>query len=65
VFAVESELRVWASKIDEYRMMAILIAEPKTDSEELDSPTDENTDEALALPWGVGKEPWKRYGLIK
>lgn len=25
MFAVESEMRLWASKIDEYRMMAILL----------------------------------------
>ncbi|KAF5621332.1 Rho guanine nucleotide exchange factor scd1 [Fusarium tjaetaba] len=61
--AFESEMRTWASKIDEYRMMAILMARPKTDSEELDSPIDENT--GRAFPWGVSKEPWKRYGLIK
>ncbi|KAF5563533.1 Rho guanine nucleotide exchange factor scd1 [Fusarium napiforme] len=58
----ESEMRTWASKIDEYRMMAILMA-GQTDSEEQDSPIDENTDRAF--PWGVDKEPWKRYGLIK
>ncbi|KAF5593448.1 Rho guanine nucleotide exchange factor scd1 [Fusarium pseudoanthophilum] len=37
VFAVESEMREWASKIDEYRMMAILMARPKNDAEEMDS----------------------------
>lgn len=65
VFAVESEMRVWASKIEEYRMMAILMAEPKSGSEELNSPMDENKNKPLPEGLTAGKEPWKRYGLIK
>ncbi|EWZ00220.1 hypothetical protein FOYG_00108 [Fusarium oxysporum NRRL 32931] len=65
VFPVESEMRLWASKIDEYRMMAILMVKPKGDPEELDSPIGENTDEPLPKDLVVRMESWKRYGVIK
>lgn len=65
VFPVESEMRVWASKIDEYRMMAILMVKPKGDPEELDSPIGENTDEPLSEDLVVRIESQKRHGVIK
>lgn len=65
VFAVESEMRVWASKIDEYRMMAILMVKPQSNPEKLDLPTEGNTDEPVPEDLMVRIEPWKRYGVIK
>lgn len=66
VFASESDMRIWASKIDEYRMMEILMVKPKSDPEELDSPIEGNTDESVPVPGYLLKmHPWKRYGVLK
>ncbi|EXM13330.1 PH-like domain superfamily [Fusarium oxysporum f. sp. vasinfectum] len=65
VFAVESEMRIWASKIDEYRMMAILMVKPKRDPEEMDLSIEKNTDEPEPEGLTERMEPWKRYGVIK
>ncbi|KAF5639330.1 Rho guanine nucleotide exchange factor scd1 [Fusarium sp. NRRL 52700] len=51
IFAVESEMREWASKMDEYRMMAILMAKANDDSEELDSSIKGNRDEYVPEDW--------------
>ncbi|KAF5985083.1 Rho guanine nucleotide exchange factor scd1 [Fusarium coicis] len=63
--AFESEMRTWASKIDEYRMMAILMARPNLDKEEIDPPMMGNTDESVPKDFTERREPWKRYGVIK
>ncbi|SCO80805.1 uncharacterized protein FRV6_05018 [Fusarium oxysporum] len=65
VFAVESEMRIWASKIDEYRMMAILMVKPKHGPEEMDLSIEKNTDEPEPEGLTERMEPWKRYGVIK
>ncbi|KAM5517477.1 hypothetical protein FOXYSP1_04429 [Fusarium oxysporum f. sp. phaseoli] len=65
VFAVESEMRIWASKIDEYRMMAILMVKPKHGLEEMDLSIEKNTDEPEPEGLTERMEPWKRYGVIK
>ncbi|KAH7226970.1 Pleckstrin homology domain-containing protein [Fusarium oxysporum] len=65
VFAVESEMRIWASKIDEYRMMAILMVKPKRGPEEMDLSIEKNTDEPEPEGLTERMEPWKRYGVIK
>ncbi|KAF5604294.1 Rho guanine nucleotide exchange factor scd1 [Fusarium pseudocircinatum] len=64
LFEVESEMRAWASKIDEYRMMEILMARPKLDAEEVDSPIEGNTDEYVPEDLTERSERWKRYGVI-
>ncbi|KAI1030226.1 hypothetical protein LB504_010377 [Fusarium proliferatum] len=67
VFASESDMRMWASKIDEYRMMEILMVKPKSGPEELASPIEGNKDESVPVPGHLLKrmEPWKRYGVLK
>ncbi|KAM0079632.1 hypothetical protein ACKRZS_008243 [Fusarium odoratissimum] len=65
VFAVESEMRIWASKIDEYRMMAILMVKPKRGPEEMHLSIEKNTDEPEPEGLTERMEPWKRYGVIK
>jgi hypothetical protein len=65
VFAVESEMRLWALKIDEYRMMAILMAKPKKVLEKLDLSIEVNTDEPVSEDLTVHMESRKRYGVIK
>ncbi|EWG47694.1 hypothetical protein FVEG_07748 [Fusarium verticillioides 7600] len=65
VFPVESEMRTWTSKIDEYRMMAILMTRPNLDTEEIDPPIMGNTDESVPEDFTERREPWKRYGVIK
>ncbi|EMT69763.1 Rho guanine nucleotide exchange factor scd1 [Fusarium odoratissimum] len=62
---VESEMRIWASKIDEYRMMAILMVKPKRGPEEMDLSIERNTDEPEPEGLTERMEPWKRYGVIK
>ncbi|KAH7254364.1 Pleckstrin homology domain-containing protein [Fusarium redolens] len=64
VFAVESEMRHWALKIDEYRMMAILMVKPKEDPEGPDSSIEGNTDEPASEDSTVSIRSWKRYGVI-
>ncbi|KAH7211434.1 hypothetical protein DER44DRAFT_194541 [Fusarium oxysporum] len=65
VFAVESEMQIWASKIDEYRMMAILMVKPKRGPEEMHLSIEKNTDEPEPEGLTERMEPWKRYGVIK
>ncbi|KAF4958788.1 hypothetical protein FGADI_2132 [Fusarium gaditjirri] len=64
VFAVESEMRVWASKIDEYRMMAKLMVKPKSNPEMLDFSTEVNTDESILEAFTERADARKRYGII-
>ncbi|KAG4253113.1 hypothetical protein FPRO03_07073 [Fusarium proliferatum] len=59
VFALESEMQEWASKIDEYRMMAILMVEPKTYPEDLNPPMEGNAVRTVPGGLAVGAEPWK------
>ncbi|KAF5532685.1 Rho guanine nucleotide exchange factor scd1 [Fusarium phyllophilum] len=65
VFAVESEMREWASKLDEYRMMAILMVKPQSYTEDLVLPIERNIDESVPEDLTKPMEPWKRYGLVK
>ncbi|KAF5721552.1 Rho guanine nucleotide exchange factor scd1 [Fusarium globosum] len=65
LFALESEMREWASKIDEYRMMAILMGKSHDFSEELDSPVEVTIDESVPEGLTERMDPWKRYEIIK
>ncbi|CVK96656.1 uncharacterized protein FMAN_10986 [Fusarium mangiferae] len=65
MFALEPEMREWASKIDEYRMMAILMANPKYVPEELHLTIEGAVGETVPGDLPGRMEPQKRYGIIK
>lgn len=64
MFVVEPEMREWASKIDEYRMMAILMVKPQG-LPELNLQIEGAVGETLPEDLTGRMKSRKRYGVIE